>query len=111
MAYLRKTLLTLASTTVIVLAALSAPTATAQQSTFELPSIGSPADALLPRNEEARIGRQIMRWFHQQGRIIEHPEPTEYINDPGHRLAGHVVVFQHVLHRRQIGRASCRERV
>ncbi|MEM6808421.1 MAG: M48 family metalloprotease [Pseudomonadota bacterium] len=90
MAYLRKTLLTLASTTVIVLAALSAPAATAQQSTFELPSIGSPADALLPRNEEARIGRQIMRWFHQQGRIIEDPELTEYINDLGHRLVGNV---------------------
>ncbi|MEO0574189.1 MAG: M48 family metalloprotease [Pseudomonadota bacterium] len=55
---------------------------------FNLPDIGSPADALLPRTEEARIGRQLMRMFHQQGRIVQDPELTEYINDIGHELVG-----------------------
>lgn len=90
MTLLRQTLLFAATALVVVLASLSAPSAFAQQAPFELPSIGSPADALLPKNEEARIGRQIMRWFHQQGRIIEDPELTEYINDLGHRLVGNV---------------------
>ena len=58
------------------------------QSTFELPSIGSPADALLPKTEEARIGRAMMRMFHDQGRIVQDPELTEYINDIGHTLVG-----------------------
>lgn len=56
--------------------------------TFDLPSIGSPADALLPRTEEARIGRAMMRMFHQQGRIVQDPELTEYINDLGFELVG-----------------------
>ena len=84
-------LLVFAATLLAVVASATAtPTALAQQAAFELPSIGSPADALLPKTEEARIGRQIMRWFHQQGRIIEDPELTEYINDLGHRLVGNV---------------------
>lgn len=68
------------------LAAFAAPAGHAQG--FELPSIGSPADALLPKNEEARIGRSMMRMFHQQGRIVQDPELTEYINDIGHTLVG-----------------------
>ncbi|MEN7344095.1 MAG: M48 family metalloprotease [Pseudomonadota bacterium] len=61
----------------------------AHAQTFELPSIGSPADALLPKTEEARIGRAMMRMFHDQGRIVQDPELTEYINDLGHTLVGH----------------------
>ncbi|MEL6868634.1 MAG: M48 family metalloprotease [Pseudomonadota bacterium] len=55
---------------------------------FDLPDIGSPADALLPKTEEARIGRQLMRMFHAQGRVVQDPELTEYINDIGHELVG-----------------------
>ncbi len=68
------------------IAAAAAPRGHAQG--FELPSIGSPADALLPKNEEARIGRAMMRMFHQRGRIVQDPELTEYINDIGHTLVG-----------------------
>ncbi|MEM9173188.1 MAG: M48 family metalloprotease [Pseudomonadota bacterium] len=63
------------------------PTLVAAQG-FELPSIGSPADAMLPRSEEARIGRAMMRMFNQQGRIVQDPELTEYINDLGYELVG-----------------------
>lgn len=71
---------------IAVLVALQPMMVSAQ--TFNLPDIGSPADALLPRTEEARIGRQLMRMFHQQGRIVQDPELTEYINDIGHELVG-----------------------
>ena len=56
---------------------------------YGLPSIGSPADALLPRTEEARIGRSLMRMFYQRGLVVEDPELTEYINAIGHELVGH----------------------
>lgn len=70
----------------LLLAALTfvAGTGSAQ---VNLPDIGSPADATLPKSEEARIGRAIMSQLRQQGNIIDDPEITEYINDVGHRLA------------------------
>ena len=61
----------------------------AQTQDFDLPSIGSPADALLPRNEEARIGRQMMRMFYERGVVVDDPELTEYINALGNELVGH----------------------
>jgi predicted Zn-dependent protease len=51
-----------------------------------LPDIGSPADAMLPKSEEAQIGRAIMSQLRQQGKVIDDPELTEYINDIGHRI-------------------------
>ncbi|MEL7310437.1 MAG: M48 family metalloprotease [Pseudomonadota bacterium] len=83
-----RTLLTIVATTaMVVIAGSAAPTATAQD--FELPNIGSPADALLPRTEEARIGRQMMRMFYQQELVVDDPELTEYINAIGNELVGH----------------------
>ena len=70
--------------TVAVLA--SAPPAAAE---IRLPDIGSPADAVLPRTEEARLGRSIMRAIRREGDIIDDPEVTEYIQSIGHRLAAH----------------------
>ncbi|MFK8051779.1 MAG: M48 family metalloprotease [Woeseiaceae bacterium] len=70
-----------------LLGVLCAPTVACAQA-FELPSIGSPADAVLSKTEEARIGRAMMRMFHEQGRIVQDPELTEYINDIGHTLVG-----------------------
>ena len=54
-----------------------------------LPDIGSPADAVLPRTEEARLGRSIMREIRRQGVIVDDPEITEYVQDIGHRLAAY----------------------
>lgn len=52
-----------------------------------LPDIGSPADAVFSKNEEARLGRAIMRQIRVSGELVEDPQVTEYINEIGHRLA------------------------
>ena len=54
---------------------------------IKLPDMGSPADALLSKSEEARIGRAIMAQIRQTGRVIEDPMVTEYINEIGSRIA------------------------
>ncbi|MEO1581969.1 MAG: M48 family metalloprotease [Pseudomonadota bacterium] len=83
-----RTLLTILGAAILVaLAGSAAPDANAQD--FELPNIGSPADALLPRNEEARIGRQMMRMFYARDMVVDDPELTEYINALGNELVGH----------------------
>lgn len=55
-----------------------------------LPDIGSPADAVLSKSEEARIGHAIMRNIRASGRLVEDPLITEYVNDIGHRLSAQV---------------------
>ena len=52
-----------------------------------LPDIGSPADAVLSKNDEAQLGRAIMRQIRASGELVEDPQVTEYINEVGHRLA------------------------
>jgi beta-barrel assembly-enhancing protease len=54
---------------------------------LQLPDMGSPADAILSKNEEAQLGRAIMRELRRSGRVVEDPQITEYINEIGHRLA------------------------
>ena len=53
----------------------------------QLPDMGSPADAILSRSNEAQIGRAIMRQIRNQGVVVEDPQINEYINDIGHRIA------------------------
>jgi beta-barrel assembly-enhancing protease len=57
---------------------------------INLPDIGSPADAVLSKSEEAQIGRAIMRSIRASGELVEDPLITEYINDIGHRLSAQV---------------------
>jgi predicted Zn-dependent protease len=57
---------------------------------INLPDIGSPADAILSKSEEARIGRAIMRSIRASGKLVEDPLITEYINEVGHRLSAQV---------------------
>jgi predicted Zn-dependent protease len=54
---------------------------------INLPDMGSPADAVLSKNEENRRGRAIMAQIRSSGEVIEDPQVTEYINEIGHRLA------------------------
>ena len=54
---------------------------------INLPDIGSPADAVLSKNEENRLGRAIMSQIRASGELVEDPQVTEYINEIGHRLA------------------------
>ncbi len=77
---LQRTLLTLMLATLLFVSG----TGSAQ---VNLPDIGSPADATLPKSEEAQIGRAIMAQLRAQGKVIDDPELTEYINDIGHRIA------------------------
>ena len=55
-----------------------------------LPDIGSPADALLSKSDEAILGREIMRSIRASGMLVEDPIVNEYINEIGHRLAAQV---------------------
>lgn len=52
-----------------------------------LPDIGSPADAVLSKNDEKQLGRAIMAQIRASGELVEDPQVTEYINEVGHRLA------------------------
>ena len=56
---------------------------------IDLPDIGSPADAVLSKNEENRLGRAIMAQIRASGELVEDPQITEYINEIGHRIAAH----------------------
>jgi len=49
--------------------------------------MGSPADATLSKNDEARLGRAIMAQIRQMGHVVEDPLITEYVNEIGHRIA------------------------
>jgi predicted Zn-dependent protease len=62
----------------------------APRAQVDLPDIGSPADAVLSKSEEARIGREIMRSIRASGQLVEDPEINEYINEIGHRVAATV---------------------
>ena len=53
---------------------------------LNLPDMGSPADAILSQNDEAQIGRAIMRDIRQSGQVIEDPLITEYVNEIGNRI-------------------------
>ena len=54
---------------------------------INLPDIGSPADATLSKNDEARLGRAIMAQIRKMGQVVEDPLITEYVNEIGHRIA------------------------
>lgn len=54
---------------------------------IKLPDMGSPADAVLSRSDEARLGRQIMVSVRASGKVVEDPLINEYINEVGSRIA------------------------
>lgn len=56
---------------------------------LNLPDIGSPADAVLSKNDEARIGAAIMRQINASGAVVKDPQIAEYVSDIGHRVAAH----------------------
>jgi predicted Zn-dependent protease len=53
----------------------------------KLPDMGSPADAILSKTDEAQIGRAIMHSIRASGHLVEDPLITEYVNEIGHRVA------------------------
>ena len=54
---------------------------------IKIPDMGSPADAILNKSQEAQIGRAIMRSIRMSGQLVEDPQITEYINEIGHLIA------------------------
>ncbi len=54
---------------------------------IQLPDMGSPADAVLSKSEEARYGRAIMADIRRRGGVIEDPLVTEYVNEIGRRIS------------------------
>jgi predicted Zn-dependent protease len=71
----------------LLLAGLMAFAVALPAAEINLPDIGSPADALLSKNDENRLGRAIMREIRASGELIEDPLVTDYINEIGHRIA------------------------
>ena len=63
-----------------------------------LPDLGSPADAILSKSQEAQIGRAIMRQIQASGMLVEDPQITEYVNEIGHRIAAHAHDGDHKIH-------------
>src|ERR1700741_519950 len=61
---------------------LSGPTAGS-----DLPDMGSPAETVLSRSDEFRLGAMVAKELRDQNVLIEDPEVSEYINDVGKRLA------------------------
>jgi predicted Zn-dependent protease len=53
---------------------------------INLPDMGSPADAVLSSNDEARLGRMIMRDIRRSGQVVEDPLVIEYVNEIGSRI-------------------------
>ncbi|MGH8561338.1 MAG: M48 family metalloprotease, partial [Nevskiales bacterium] len=73
----------------ILASALLAAAAGIHAAEVQLPDMGSPADAILSKSDEAQIGRAIMHQIRQSGQLVEDPQITEYVNEIGHRVAAH----------------------
>jgi beta-barrel assembly-enhancing protease len=53
----------------------------------DLPDIGSPAEATLPRSDEYQIGLMIVKQLRDEGQVLDDPESSEYLQSLGARLA------------------------
>ena len=53
----------------------------------DLPDMGSPAETVLSKSDEFRLGAMVAKEIRDQNGLIEDPEVSEYINDIGKRLA------------------------
>ncbi|MGH8496271.1 MAG: beta-barrel assembly-enhancing protease [Gammaproteobacteria bacterium] len=72
----------------LLLAVTIAVPVRAAPETDDLPDIGSPSSAALGRDDEERLGRQIMRMLREANQIVDDPEITEYVQTVGDRLVG-----------------------
>ncbi len=75
------------TTCLALLATALVAAGTARSDDIKLPDMGSPADAVLSKNEENRFGRAIMAQIRLSGQVVEDPLMTEYINEIGDRIA------------------------
>lgn len=56
---------------------------------YNLPSMGQPADTVLPPAQAERIGARVVSKLHAHNRILEDPQLAAYINRIGNRLVRH----------------------
>ncbi len=82
-------------TVLLVTAALAGGPVLAVAAEIRLPDIGSPADAILSKSAEARLGAAIMAQIRASGQVVEDPLLNEYINEIGHRIAAHANDGEH----------------
>ena len=54
---------------------------------IELPDIGSPVDAVISRDDEYKLGLQVVRGLREQGQILDDPEVNDYMQSLGARIA------------------------
>jgi len=73
----------------VFLAAAALVPVLAPAAEVNLPELGSPADAILSKADEAQIGRAIMHSIRGSGQLVEDPLITEYVNEIGHRVAAY----------------------
>ena len=73
---------------------------------IRLPDMGAAANNLMSTADERRLGQAFMRSVRLSVKVIDDPLLSEYIQDLGNRLVSHSPSSS-----KQIGRASCRERV
>jgi beta-barrel assembly-enhancing protease len=59
----------------------------ASSADYDLPSIGSQANAVLSLEDEYRLGSMVVRGLRDQGQILDDPELNEYIQSLGLRLS------------------------
>jgi len=78
--FFKKFVVVLAATSLVLAAGVPA-------AEINLPDLGSPADAVLSKNDEAQLGRAIMRQIRAGGQLVEDPQIAEYVNEIGHRIA------------------------
>ena len=65
------------------------PCVTAQAQRVALPDFGAPADVALSKDEEAQLGRSVMRELYRENVVVDDPELTEYLSSIGARLASY----------------------
>ncbi len=73
----------------LVVAAVFAAATSSLADEIKLPDMGSPADAVLSKNDEAQIGAAIMRRINASDTIVKDPQVVEYVNEIGHRVGAH----------------------
>jgi predicted Zn-dependent protease len=74
---------------ILLVAAAIVATTSSLADEIKLPDIGSPADAVLSKNDEAQIGAAIMRRINASGAVVKDPQVVEYVSNIGHRVAAH----------------------
>lgn len=72
-----------------VFAAFLAASTVSLADDIKLPDIGSAADAVLSKSDEAQIGASIMRQINAAGIVVKDPQIAEYVNEIGHRVASY----------------------